>query len=88
MLSLPVGMHDHWLDAEQALKAAHICPYKGKITNHASNGLLLRANLHILFDLGFIAVNTKTMTLVVAPNLKHTTYGELAAKPLTIPAKL
>jgi predicted restriction endonuclease len=73
-------------DAEQALEAAHICPYKGDHTNHSSNGLLLRADLHTLFDLRLIAIDTKDMSVVVAPNLKHTSYAEFDASRLMIPA--
>jgi hypothetical protein len=34
----------------QALEAAHICAYRGSKSNHPQNGLLLRADLHNLFD--------------------------------------
>ncbi|MEH1887220.1 MULTISPECIES: HNH endonuclease signature motif containing protein [unclassified Nostoc] len=37
-------------DAEVALEAAHIIPYSETENNHPSNGLLLRADLHTLFD--------------------------------------
>lgn len=36
------------------LEAAHILPYRGPATNHVTNGLLLRADIHTLFDLGLI----------------------------------
>lgn len=39
-------------DAIEALEAAHIVPYLGTETNHVQNGLLLRADIHTLFDLG------------------------------------
>ena len=38
-------------DIEPALEAAHIIPYKGTETNCPQNGLLLRADIHTLFDL-------------------------------------
>jgi hypothetical protein len=41
----------------QVLEAAHIHPYRGKDTNCVSNGLLLRADIHTLFDLGLIWVD-------------------------------
>lgn len=72
-------------NAEQALEAAHILQYKGKETNHISNGLLLRADIHTLFDLGLIAIDTKTMTVVIAPSLSNTTYKELLGKSLLLP---
>ena len=45
-------------DAEAALEACHIRPYMGPKTNALSNGLLLRADLHTLFDLGLLAIDT------------------------------
>jgi hypothetical protein len=43
-------------DVEQVLEAAHIMPYLGEHTNFVTNGLLLRADLHTLFDLGIIRI--------------------------------
>ncbi len=42
------------------LEAAHITPYLGPETNHVTNGLLLRADLHTLFDTDLIAVDPET----------------------------
>jgi hypothetical protein len=41
----------------QVLHGAHIRPYLGVATNHVTNGLLLRADLHLLFDANLIAVS-------------------------------
>ena len=67
-------------DAEVALEACHIRPYRGLQTNSVSNGLLLRADLHTLLDLGLLAVDTASMTVLIAPELEGTTYGDLAGK--------
>jgi len=72
-------------DVEAVLEAAHIFPYKGPQTNHRSNGLLLRADLHTLFDLGLIAVDAKTMRLLVSSKLKGTSYEEYRGKRIRIP---
>ena len=72
-------------DAEAALEACHIRPYMGPKSNALSNGLLLRADLHTLFDFGLLAINTASMTAVVAPELEGTTYSEFAGKPVGIP---
>ena len=72
-------------DAEVALEACHIRPYRGPQTNTLSNGLLLRADLHTLFDLGLLAVDIASMTAIVAPELEGTTYSELAGKPVAVP---
>lgn len=72
-------------DAEEALEAAHIVPYRGPATHHPSNGLLLRGDLHTLFDLGLFAVDSETMTVIVSPRLATTAYASLALAPLRLP---
>src|ERR1700722_13744752 len=39
------------------LEAAHITPYMGASTNSLLNGLLLRADIHTLFNLGLISID-------------------------------
>lgn len=73
-------------DAEPALEAAHILPYRGPQTNHITNGLLLRADLHDLFDLGLVAVDTDTMTLQLRSELAGTMYETLAGQQLWMPS--
>lgn len=72
-------------DASEALEAAHIIPYLGPNSNRTSNGLLLRADLHTLFDLGLISVESVTMTIVLSPRLTSTFYGDFAGKQLRSP---
>ncbi len=73
-------------DVEPVLEAAHIIPYRGPETNHVSNGLLLRGDIHTLFDLGLIAIDTSTMTVIISPTLVGTGYEELAGRRLLLPA--
>jgi hypothetical protein len=72
-------------NAVDALEAAYILPYRGKFTHHSSNGLLLRADLHTLFDLGKVAVDTRNMTVVIADDLLESSYKILAGRPLRFP---
>ncbi|TDB38199.1 MAG: HNH endonuclease [Actinobacteria bacterium] len=72
-------------DAEPALEAAHIVPYRGPQTNHPANGLLLRADMHDLFDLGLVAVDTSTLRLTLAKALEGTKYERYHDQPLWIP---
>ncbi|NWB98368.1 HNH endonuclease [Pseudomonas gingeri] len=67
------------------LEAAHVHPYKGIHTNVVSNGLLLRADIHTLFDLRLIAIESETMVVRVSPKLKGTDYGKLDGSPLRPP---
>jgi len=72
-------------DAEAALEAAHIIPYLGTETNHVTNGLLLRADIHTLFDLYLISIDPNTRKVVVFSNLLNTCYKELNGKSLKFP---
>ena len=72
-------------DAEPALEAAHIVPYRGRQTNHPANGLLLRADLHDLFDLGLVAVDPSDMRLHIANVLAGTMYEPMHGEPLRLP---
>ena len=73
-------------DAQEALESAHIRPYCETEDNDISNGLLLRADLHTLFDLNLIVINPKTLKIYIAPNLRGTCYEqELHNKSLRFP---
>lgn len=69
---------------EEILEAAHIIPYKGSHTNKLANGILLRADLHTLFDLGLITVDTNTMTVNISSKLVNTEYNFLKASKLKV----
>ena len=72
-------------NVEAVLDAAHIVPYRGPGTNHPCNGLLLRNDLHTLFDLKLLAVDETTMSLLVAPSLAGTEYEAYRGKPIRLP---
>jgi putative restriction endonuclease len=60
----------------EALEAAHIISYNGAVTNHIQNGLLLRSDVHTLFDLGLISIDPQTHKISVVPSLKSSIYYE------------
>jgi len=72
-------------DLVDLLEAAHILPFKGPDTNDVRNGLLLRSDMHTLFDCGLISIDTKTMTIMVAPEVLRTTYRSLEKRKLRLP---
>jgi hypothetical protein len=74
-------------DAVQALEAAHIVPYRGPETDHPTNGLLLRTDLHTLFDQGLIGIDPATMSVLLAPALHQTAYAELLGRKVSVPAR-
>lgn len=69
------------------LQAAHISPYNGTKSNHISNGLPLRADIHTLFDLGLIRIDPDTRTVSVASSLAGSDYEQYSGRPLADPAK-
>jgi putative restriction endonuclease len=71
----------------QVLEAAHIYPYQGEPTNHPSNGILLRADLHTLFDLYFITIDDETLKVIISPALQGTEYEILHNKKIAVPSE-
>lgn len=71
--------------AADALEVALIMPWRGPSTHSPANALLLRADIHTLFDLGRLAVDTRSMTVVVADELMQTSYRLLSGRPLRYP---
>ena len=62
----------------EALEAAHIMPHTGDaLWDSPDNGLLLRRDLHSLFDAMLWSINPKDSTVHVAERLKPTLYGKL-----------
>ena len=74
-------------NVSDVLQAAHIRPYNGPSTNHVTNGILLRADLHTLFDLKLITINPNSMCLTVSPRLQGTIYWDLNGREVTRPGK-
>lgn len=56
-------------DVTDVLEAAHILPYRGPHTNDPSNGIILRADLHILFDEGLLAIDDSSLSVLLAPSI-------------------
>jgi putative restriction endonuclease len=68
------------------LEAAHIKPYQGEDDNHPHNGLLLRADIHTLFDLDLIGIEPDGLQLELHPCLAKE-YGNLTGKTIGCPRK-
>lgn len=71
----------------EALEAAHIHPYLGDASDHVTNGLLLRADLHKIFDRFLIAIDS-TLALQVSKVIRHSEYGLLHGRTLSVPKEL
>ena len=72
-------------DAAPALEGAHLRPYRGPESNAVTNGLLLRAHIHTLFDLRLLALDPVTRNIVVSKLLAGTHYEALSTCRLAEP---
>ena len=59
---------------EQVLVAAHIVDHALTGNNHSSNGLILRSDLHSLFDSGLLTINPDSLVVSVCKTLNESEY--------------
>ena len=69
----------------EVLQAAHINPYRGKKSQVVNNGLLLRADLHLLYDAHLISVDPDTLSVTLSERLGSTDYLRYNHKKLNDP---
>ncbi|QCX74927.1 hypothetical protein C9F11_06135 [Streptomyces sp. YIM 121038] len=68
------------------LEAAHLYSYAVSGEHHSDGGLLLRRDVHRLFDLGLLVVDPASLTVdVAAPLLPYPAYAALHGAPLAVP---
>jgi len=72
-------------DVSEGLEAAHIRPYRGAHTNETRNGILLRADIHNLFDYGIIGVDPEAMKVVLNQRARGSKYAPLHGQELRLP---
>lgn len=56
------------------VEAAHIIPYRGDQSDDVSNGLLLRVDMHRLFDAHLVSINPATLEVEVASVIDDPAY--------------
>jgi hypothetical protein len=66
------------------LEACHIQPYINENSNHVQNGMLLRSDIHTLFDSGLITVD-ENYYVQVSPKVKSEYYHSLNGSLIHIP---
>ena len=69
----------------ETLEAAHIIPYKGSSTNHIQNGILLRADIHTLFDLNLFRID-ENYIIYVDKSIEDNEYRNFDSKYIRLPA--
>lgn len=67
------------------IEAAHIDPFRDANDHHPENGLLLRADLHTLFDLNLMGIDPDTMTLHFPVHVRNSGYELLQDHTLQLP---
>lgn len=73
------------IDVPQVLQAAHIDPYRGLTSQRVQNGILLRADMHLLFDAYLISVNPHTFTLAVSDSIRSSFYSNYDGVKVNVP---
>lgn len=68
----------------ELLQAAHIQDYINKESNHIQNGLLLRIDIHKLFDSGLLYID-QNYHVHVSPLVKSQEYRNLDNHPISLP---
>lgn len=70
------------------VEAAHISPYRGPSDHHVENGLLLRSDLHTLFDLDLLGIHPRDLRIHLHPSVRPTSYGEFEKGKLIHPQNM
>ena len=68
----------------EIVEAAHIWPYRGDHDNHPDNGLLLRSDLHTMFDLDLLGIEPGSLAVHLHPSARLEDYARLAGRRLMI----
>jgi hypothetical protein len=72
---------------DSIIEAAHIIPYCGPDSNRIENGLLLRVDIHRLFDQGLLTIHPHTRKICVTVSLNKTSYLIFNDKELILESK-
>ena len=55
------------------------------VADHPANGLVLRKDVKILYNLYLIAINPSDYTVMLAPSLRRSSYGYLEGRKINLP---
>lgn len=70
------------------LDAAHVRPYRGEFTNSLNNGLILRTDIHTLFDLDLLGIEPVSKLVHVSDAITDDTYTALRGVEVRSPKNL
>jgi len=69
----------------EILEVAYITPFLGSDTNRPCNGLILRSDIHTLWDLGLVAIDPQKLTIWIHPSITDAAYRSLDGAAPFIP---
>ncbi len=72
---------------EELLEAAHIRPHAEQTDYRVSNGLLLRSDLHTLFDLNLLTIDDR-YRVRLSEKLRNSEYWKYQGQDLVAPDRL
>ena len=74
------------INEPMVLEAAHIEPYSGAASNVAQNGLLLKSDIHKLFDRGVLVIQPD-FTTMIAPSLQNGSFAIHDGQRIRVPER-
>ncbi|MBX3489666.1 MAG: HNH endonuclease [Parvibaculum sp.] len=74
-------------DVKTALEASHIGKYFGPRSDRIYNGVLLRVDLHRLFDAHLISIDPDSWKVRISPAISHSTYAKWEGHPFRVPER-
>lgn len=75
-------------EIKEVLEAAHIIPYLGPETNKIQNGILLRADIHTLFDLRLLSIDEEKFCILLSSKLENTEYAKYVGRVINLPKQM
>ena len=73
------------IDVPEVLQAAHIDPYRGKRSQVVTNGLLLRSDIHLLYDAHLLTILPEQHIIRTGTYLERSAYHQLDGSKIATP---
>ncbi len=74
-------------DVKTALEASHLVNYVGPRSDRIDNGLLLRVDLHRLFDAHLISIDPDSWRVRISPAISGSLYGKWEGQSVRVPER-
>lgn len=74
------------VDVDAVLQAAHVYPYRGEGSQVVSNGMLLRADIHQLYDAHLLTIDPGDYRIRLSDSIKDGVYGEYNGATINVPS--